>query len=91
MLVLIWADVLATYAMWMMMLYLTNVWGSTFTSAAMTVNMFWGLVSIMRLPMQYIVDTFMGNYWMLTISSLAYSAVSISLSVVMQTCFPYNT
>ena len=88
--VLIWADVLAAYAMWMLLLYLTNVWGSTFTSAAAIINVFWGLVSIMRLPMQYIVDTFMGNYWMLTFSSLAYSAVSISLSVVMQTCCPYN-
>ncbi|XP_057498843.1 protein NRT1/ PTR FAMILY 5.5-like isoform X2 [Actinidia eriantha] len=60
--------------MWMMMMYLTNVWESTITSAAMIINMFWGLVSIMRFPMQYIVDTFMGNYWMLTISSLAYSS-----------------
>ncbi|XP_057497788.1 protein NRT1/ PTR FAMILY 5.5-like [Actinidia eriantha] len=73
-LVLIWADVLAFYAMWMMMLYLTNVWKLNFTHAAAIINVFWGLVSIMLLPMQYIVDTFMGNYWMLTISSFAYSA-----------------
>ncbi|GFZ02226.1 hypothetical protein Acr_15g0008340 [Actinidia rufa] len=71
--VLIWADVLAAYVMWMVMLYLTNVWRLNFTHAAAIINVFWGMKSIMLLPMQFIVDTFMGNYWMLTISSFAYS------------------
>ncbi|KAF5959618.1 hypothetical protein HYC85_000827 [Camellia sinensis] len=70
-----WADLLAGYAMWMMMLYLTNVWKLNFTHAAAIINVFWGLTAIMLLPMQFLADAFMGNYWMLLISSFAYSAV----------------
>ncbi|GMP85724.1 hypothetical protein CsSME_00038773 [Camellia sinensis var. sinensis] len=71
---LTWADLLARYAMWMMMLYLTNVWKLNFTHAAAIINVFWGLMVIMLLPMQFLVDAFMGNYWMLLVSSFAYSA-----------------
>ncbi|XP_028064919.1 protein NRT1/ PTR FAMILY 5.5-like [Camellia sinensis] len=73
-LVLIWADILAMYAMWMMMLYLTNVWKLNFTHAAAIINVFWGLMAIMVLPIQFLVDAFMGSYWMLLISSFSYSA-----------------
>ncbi|KAL7195130.1 hypothetical protein ACSBR1_035363 [Camellia fascicularis] len=59
MLVLIWADILAMYAMWMMMLYLTNVWKLNFTHAAAIINVFWGLMAIMLLPIQFLVDAFM--------------------------------
>ncbi|CAL5420260.1 unnamed protein product [Camellia sinensis] len=72
--VLMWADLLAGYAMWMMMLYLTNVWKLNFTHAAAIINVFCGLTAIMLLPMQFLVDAFLGNYWMLLISSFAYSA-----------------
>ncbi|CAL5422699.1 unnamed protein product [Camellia sinensis] len=72
--VLMWADLLAGYAMWMMMLYLTNVWKLNFTHAAAIINVFCGLTEIMLLPMQFLVDAFLGNYWMLLISSFAYSA-----------------
>ncbi|GMP85685.1 hypothetical protein CsSME_00038746 [Camellia sinensis var. sinensis] len=84
MLVLIWADILAMYAMWMMMLYLTNVWRLNFTHAAAIINVFWGLMAIMVLPIQFLVDAFMGNYWMLLISSFSYSAVSVSSSSLLR-------
>ncbi|CAL5420261.1 unnamed protein product [Camellia sinensis] len=71
---LIWADILAAYALWMTMLYLTNVWKLKFTHAAAIINVFWGLMGIILIPMKFIVDVFLGNYWMLVISSFAYSA-----------------
>ncbi|KAL2500552.1 Protein NRT1/PTR FAMILY 5.5 [Forsythia ovata] len=72
--VLLWADILALYAMYIMMAYLTDVWKLSFTRAAAIVNVFWGVVGILPLLLQFIVDTVMGNYWMLLISSFAYSA-----------------
>lgn len=73
--VLLWADVLATYAMWMMMIYLTDVWKLAVTHAATIINVFMGSMSIMCLPFKFLTDTVLGNYWMLVISSLAYCAV----------------
>ncbi|KAK3226187.1 hypothetical protein Dsin_006049 [Dipteronia sinensis] len=72
---LIWADILAVYAMWMMMAYLTNVWKLGFTHAAAIVNFFWGIVIMLPVAMQFLVDTIIGNYWMLLVSSFAYSVV----------------
>ncbi|XP_062095283.1 protein NRT1/ PTR FAMILY 5.5-like [Humulus lupulus] len=72
--VLIWADLLSFYAMWMMMAYLTDVWKISFTHAAAIVNVFWGLVHIMPSILQFIVDTVMGSFWMVLLTSLAYCA-----------------
>lgn len=74
--VLFWADIFAAYAMWVMMTYLTNVWKTSLVRAAAIVNFFWGTVLMLPLAIQYLVDTIIGNYWMLLVSSLAYSAVS---------------
>lgn len=73
---LFWADIFAAYAMWVMMTYLTNVWKTSLVRAAAIVNFFWGTVLMLPLAIQYLVDTIIGNYWMLLVSSLAYSAVS---------------
>ncbi|KAL5740433.1 hypothetical protein ACOSQ2_029613 [Xanthoceras sorbifolium] len=96
--VLMWADILAVYAMWMMMTYLTNVWKLGFTHAAAIVNFFWGIVLMMPLALQFLVDTIIGNYWMLLLSSFAYSAglgfLTMStppvLSGAMGTCSEYK-
>ena len=73
--VLIWADLLAVSALFMMMTYLTNVWKLDFTHAAAIVNVFYGIAKIMPIGMAFLVDAFMGDYWMLLLSSLAYSFV----------------
>lgn len=73
-----WADILAAFAIWMMMTYLTNVWKIGFTQAASIVNFFWGVVLMMPMAMQFLIDTIIGNYWMLLLSSFAFSAVSSS-------------
>ncbi|KAM4078828.1 hypothetical protein ACB094_09G069600 [Castanea mollissima] len=71
--VLIWADILTAYALFVMMTYLTNVWKLNFTHAAAIVNVFSGVATIMPIGMAFLVDAFMGDYWMLLLSSLAYS------------------
>ncbi|XP_050243862.1 protein NRT1/ PTR FAMILY 5.5-like isoform X2 [Quercus robur] len=71
--VLIWADILTAYALFVMMQYLTNVWKLNFTHAAAIVNVFSGVATIMPVGMAFLVDAFMGDYWMLLLSSLAYS------------------
>ncbi|XP_047309623.1 protein NRT1/ PTR FAMILY 5.5-like [Impatiens glandulifera] len=68
-----WADTLAIYVMWMMMLYLTNVWKLGLTQAAGIINIFTGAWTMMLIPMQYFVDAFMGSYLILLLSSISYS------------------
>lgn len=72
--VLLWMDILAIYAMYIMMTYLTDVWKLGFTHAAGILNVFWGVAAILPILQAFIVDTIMGNYWMLLIASMAYSA-----------------
>ncbi|KAK7818828.1 protein nrt1/ ptr family 5.5 [Quercus suber] len=71
--VLIWADILTAYALFVMMPYLTTVWNLNITRAAAIVNVFSGVATIMPIGMAFLVDAFMGDYWMLLLSSLAYS------------------
>ncbi|XP_075637384.1 protein NRT1/ PTR FAMILY 5.5-like [Castanea sativa] len=71
--VLVWADVLIAYALFVMMPYLTTVWNLNITRAAAIVNVFYGVASIMPIGMAFLVDAFIGDYWMLLLSSLAYS------------------
>lgn len=70
-LVLRWADILVAYVMWMLMIYLTDVWKLTITHASGIINVYMSLIATMPLVMQILVDTSAGNYWMLTISSLS--------------------
>ncbi|KAK6946356.1 Proton-dependent oligopeptide transporter family [Dillenia turbinata] len=70
--VLLWADWLAWYAMWVMVTYLTNVWNLDVTDASAIVNVWSGVSSILPLCMAFLVDSFMGHYWMLTVSSVSY-------------------
>ncbi|KAI7996621.1 Protein NRT1/ PTR FAMILY 5.5 [Camellia lanceoleosa] len=70
--VLIWADILAGYAMWVMMTYLTNVWKINLTHAAGIINIWGGIASIMPLGFAFLVDMFTGHYAMLLFSSVAY-------------------
>ncbi|PON92630.1 Proton-dependent oligopeptide transporter family [Trema orientale] len=71
--VLVWMDILAVYAVSTLITYLTDVWKLNYTHAAAIVNVFWGSTAIMPFTMQYIVDTFMGNHWMVLLSNFAYT------------------
>ncbi|KAK9920452.1 hypothetical protein M0R45_029007 [Rubus argutus] len=79
--VLIWVDVIPYYALWMLITYFTNVWNLSFAHAAELVNLFYGMTAIMTVGMQLIVDSFMGNYWMVLFSSFAYTIGLVLLTM----------
>ena len=66
---------LTAYALFVMTPYLINVWKLNIARAAAIVNVFSGVATIMPIGMAFLVDAFMGDYWMLLLSSLAYSFV----------------
>ncbi|KAL9152989.1 hypothetical protein ABFS82_10G019200 [Erythranthe guttata] len=72
--VMVMMDMLAAYAMYVMMSYLTNVWKIGFTHAAAIVNIFWGIVYLSPFVLSFVANTFTGNYWMLLLSSFSCSA-----------------
>ncbi|GMY25463.1 protein nrt1/ ptr family 5.5 [Fagus crenata] len=78
---LVLADILTAYAIFVMMTYLTDVWSLTITHAAAIVNVFTGVAAIMPIGMGFLVDTFMGDKWMLLLSSIAYSIGMTSLAM----------
>ncbi|KAM7526463.1 hypothetical protein LguiA_016365 [Lonicera macranthoides] len=71
--VLMWADMLAWYAMWVMITYLTNVWKLSYTHAAGIVNIWGGIAMILPIGFAFLVDSAIGNYIMLLLSSISYS------------------
>ncbi|KAJ0538340.1 putative MFS transporter superfamily [Helianthus annuus] len=71
--VLIWADLLAAFAMYVMMTYLTNVWNLITTHAAGMINIWNGITPALAIGFAFIVNAFMGDFYMLIISSISYS------------------
>ena len=69
--------------------YLTNVWSLNITHAAAIVNVFSGVATIMPIGMAFHVNAFMGDYWMLLLSSLAYSFVGFQNLTYFFMCFYY--
>jgi hypothetical protein len=74
-----------------MMPYLTTVWSFNLTHAAAIVNVFTGAATIMPIGMAFLVDAFMGDKWMLLLSSLAYSFVGFQIFPHFFMCFYYAT
>ena len=79
MVILVWANILTAYALFVMMTYLTNVWSLNITHAAAIVNLFIGVAAIMPIGMTFLVNAFMGDYWILLLSSLAFSFVGFQI------------
>lgn len=75
--VLSWAFTVAWFTLWMLMIYLTKEMKLKFTDAAAIVNVFAGVSAVAHLGMQFLVDTFIGHFWMLCLSTLAFSFVRI--------------
>ncbi|KAL9152985.1 hypothetical protein ABFS82_10G019000 [Erythranthe guttata] len=73
-LVLAWADILAVYAMWLLMAYLTDVWRLEITNASTIVTILWGLFALFPLFQAFIVDSLTSTYGMLFISTASFSA-----------------
>ncbi|KAL7136281.1 hypothetical protein ABFS83_10G019000 [Erythranthe nasuta] len=72
-LVLAWADILAIYAMWLLMAYLTDVWRLELTHASTIVTILWALFALFPLFQAFLADTLIGTYGMLFISTASFS------------------
>ncbi|KAM7461231.1 hypothetical protein LguiA_029352 [Lonicera macranthoides] len=68
-----WSHVVAKYATWVIMSYLTDVWGLSITKAAGIVNIWNGIENLMQLVFAFLADELMGKYLLLLLSSIAYS------------------
>ncbi|XP_051131171.1 protein NRT1/ PTR FAMILY 5.5-like [Andrographis paniculata] len=71
--VLLWADILVGFALFVMQNYLTDVWKLSFTHAAGILNIWNGINMILPVFFLFLVDVVLGNFGMLLISSIAYS------------------
>ncbi|KAI3809869.1 hypothetical protein L1987_19472 [Smallanthus sonchifolius] len=67
------ADLLSAFAMYVMMNYLTNVWNLSITHAAGIINIFYGISSALVIVFAFFVDAFLGDFYMLVLSTIAYS------------------
>ncbi|KAM0061219.1 putative proton-dependent oligopeptide transporter family, MFS transporter superfamily [Helianthus debilis subsp. tardiflorus] len=89
-----WADVLAAFAMFVMMNYLTNVWKLSTTHAAGIINIWNGITPVLAFAFAFFFDAFIGDFYMLVFSSIAYSVglglLSMSTPPVFGTCKDYN-
>lgn len=65
--------------MYIMMTYLTNVWNLSTTHAAGIINIWDGITAVLAIVFAYIVDSFLGDYYMLLLSSISYTIVSNSM------------
>lgn len=75
--VLKWSDILAEYALFMLMTYLTGVWKLNFRHAAAIVNVFWGMIAIMPIAMKFIkLKSQIPDRWVVLLCSFAYTVVS---------------
>ncbi|KAI3740664.1 hypothetical protein L2E82_31134 [Cichorium intybus] len=70
---LTWADMFAGFAMYLMTNYLTDVWNLSVIHAAGIINIWDGITQALPFVFACFVDAFMGDYYMLVVSSLAYA------------------
>ncbi|CAB4284680.1 unnamed protein product [Prunus armeniaca] len=72
----VWPSFLTTYLMTIIATYLTRVWEISITNAAAIVNIYWGVVGILPLALKLIVDAFIGSYWMIFMSKVAFITIA---------------
>ncbi|KAL8517321.1 hypothetical protein ACS0TY_015526 [Phlomoides rotata] len=91
---LLCADILVSYALFAMQTYLTDVWKLSFTHAAGIINIWGGISKVLPLFFLFFVDTLLGNFKMLVVSSISYtlgmSLLSMSMPPVLGTCKKYE-
>ncbi|KAG8374399.1 hypothetical protein BUALT_Bualt11G0127800 [Buddleja alternifolia] len=69
---------LAFFEIWSMQTYLTGVWKMSVTRAAAILNIWEGIIKMLPICFVLLVDTLMGDFLMLVLSSIAY-CVGLSL------------
>lgn len=77
-----WSDVFAYYILWLMMVYLTDVWKINITHAATIVNLWMGLFKVMSVAFAHLADAFLGNFRLLLLSALSSATVSDTTFIV---------
>ncbi|GFQ07633.1 protein nrt1/ ptr family 5.5 [Phtheirospermum japonicum] len=91
---LLWADILVAYALFVMQNYLTDVWKLSLTHAAGILNIWGGISMILPVFFLFLVDSLLGNFTMLVLSSIAYTLgigfVAMSTPPVLTTCKQYE-
>ncbi|KAF9602210.1 hypothetical protein IFM89_025832 [Coptis chinensis] len=89
-----WAQSIASYVLYVLMTFLTDVWKERLKDAAAIVNMLDGLTAIMSVGIAILHDAYIGSYSIILISALAhitglgFLALSVppTLSKVLGTC-----
>ncbi|XP_010686750.3 protein NRT1/ PTR FAMILY 5.5-like [Beta vulgaris subsp. vulgaris] len=69
--ILKWTHIFGNYVLWMMMVYLTDVWELEFVHAATIMSIWLGLVKVLPLAFLHLADAFFGNFWILFIGALS--------------------
>ncbi|KAI3675316.1 hypothetical protein L1987_84905 [Smallanthus sonchifolius] len=92
--VLYLANLLSLFAIFVMMNFLTNVWNLSITQAAAIINIFYGITQTLIIVFAFLVDAFLGDFYMLLLSSIAYSIglglLSLSTPTFFGPCSDYK-
>ncbi|KAI7729403.1 hypothetical protein M8C21_010241 [Ambrosia artemisiifolia] len=83
----IWADLLSSFVLYAMMNYLTNVWNLSLTHAAGIINIFNGSSPALAIVFVSFADAFLGDFYIIVLSRIAYSIGLILLSLSTPTFF----
>ncbi|KAK2970376.1 hypothetical protein RJ640_002464, partial [Escallonia rubra] len=86
------SNIVADLVLSILIIFFTKGWGLELFTAALVTNVQDGTTSILKIFMAYLSDAFIGNFWMLVISSVTYALTTIpdprrlnhSLSVLFQ-------
>ncbi|XP_019187855.1 PREDICTED: protein NRT1/ PTR FAMILY 5.5-like [Ipomoea nil] len=68
-----WGHIIAEYALFLLINYLTNTWGLGFANAAGIINLFFGITKILEICFAFVADACLGTFKALLLSSLLYS------------------
>ncbi|KAL2932263.1 Protein NRT1/ PTR FAMILY 5.5 [Bienertia sinuspersici] len=66
-----WVNIFANYILWLMMVYLTDVWELELVHAAAIINIWMGLIKVLPIVFAYLADAFLGNFVVVFFSTLS--------------------
>uniref|UniRef100_A0A803M1N0 Uncharacterized protein n=1 Tax=Chenopodium quinoa TaxID=63459 RepID=A0A803M1N0_CHEQI len=66
-----WVNMFAGYILWLMMVYLTDVWELELIHAAAIINIWMGLSKVLPIVFAHLADSFLGNFFVVLFSSLS--------------------
>ncbi|KAL2906500.1 Protein NRT1/ PTR FAMILY 5.5, partial [Bienertia sinuspersici] len=66
-----WVTLFSGYILWLMMVYLTDVWELEIVHAAAIINIWTGLIKVLPILFAYLADAFLGNSFVTLFSSFS--------------------